>query len=63
MDKQGRVLIPIVLRETAHIKGEVAVLGYSKCLEVWNHMAFLKSLRRSSITTRDDKTLNRMLYN
>jgi len=26
MDKQGRVLIPVVLRETADIKGEVDVL-------------------------------------
>ena len=33
MDKQGRVLIPFVLRETAQIKGEVDALGYSKYLE------------------------------
>jgi DNA-binding transcriptional regulator/RsmH inhibitor MraZ len=63
MDKQGRVLIPIVLRETAHIKGEVDVLGYSKYLEIWNHTSFLKTLKRSSITARDDETLNRILYN
>jgi MraZ protein len=63
MDKQGRVLIPIVLRETARIKGEVAVLGYSKYLEVWNHTSFLKSLKRSSMTARDDETLNKMLFN
>src|SRR5271169_4178847 len=41
MDKQGRVLIPAVLRQTAHVKGEVDVLGYSKCLEIWNHASFL----------------------
>jgi MraZ protein len=63
MDKQGRVLIPVVLRETAQIKGEVDVLGYSKYLEVWNHTSFLKSLKRSSITAQDEETLNRMLYN
>jgi MraZ protein len=63
MDKQGRVLIPIVPRETARIKGEVAVLGYSKYLEVWNHTSFLKSLERSSMTARDDETLNKMLFN
>jgi DNA-binding transcriptional regulator/RsmH inhibitor MraZ len=63
MDKQGRVLIPIFLRETARIKGEVDVLGYSKYLEVRNHSSILKSLRRSSITARDDQTLNRILYN
>ena len=63
MDKQGRALIPVVPRETAHILGEVAVLGYPKYLEVWNHTPFLKSLGHSSITARDDKTMNRMLYN
>ena len=63
MDKQGRVLIPVVLRQTAHIKGEVAVLGYSRYLEVWNHTSFLKSLKRSSVTARDEGTLNRILYN
>jgi MraZ protein len=63
MDKQGRLLIPIVLRETARIKGEVDVLGYPKYLEVWNHSSFLKSLKRSLIAARDDQTLNRILYN
>jgi transcriptional regulator MraZ len=62
MDRQGRVLIPVLLRETAHIKGEVDVLGYSKYLEIWNHTSFLKTLKRSSITSRDEETLNRMLY-
>jgi MraZ protein len=48
MDKQGRVLIPVALRETMQIKGEVDVLGFSKYLEVWNHTSFLKSLKRGS---------------
>lgn len=56
-------MIPVVLRQTAHIKGEVAVLGYSKYLEVWNHTLFLKSLKRTSITARDQERLNRMVYN
>jgi hypothetical protein len=59
----NRVVSPANSRETAHFQGEVAVLGYWKYLEVWNRTSFLKSLRRSSITARDDKTLNRMLYN
>jgi MraZ protein len=63
MDKQGRLLIPIVLRETAHIEGEVDVLGYSKYLEVWNHTSFLKNLKRSSATAQDEVALDRMLYN
>jgi DNA-binding transcriptional regulator/RsmH inhibitor MraZ len=56
-------LIPVVLRETAHIKGEVDVLGYSKYLDVWNHTSLLKSMKRNSITVRDGETLNNMLDN
>jgi MraZ protein len=50
MDKQGRLLIPMVLREAVHIEGEVDVLGYTKYLDVWNHHSFLKNLKRSSVT-------------
>ena len=53
MDKQGRVLIPVVLRETASIKGEVYVLAYSQYLEVWNHASLLKGLARTSVTVQD----------
>jgi DNA-binding transcriptional regulator/RsmH inhibitor MraZ len=56
-------LIPVVLRETANIKGEVDVLGYSKYLDVWNHTSLLKSMKRNSITVRDGETLNNMLDN
>jgi MraZ protein len=63
MDKHGRVLIPVVLRQTAHIKGDVDVLGYSKYLAIWNHTSFLKSLKRSSITAGYEETLNRMSSN
>lgn len=62
MDRQGRLLIPIVLRQSAHIEGEVDVLGYTKHLDVWNHHSFLKKLRRSLVTPRDEQILNRLLY-
>jgi DNA-binding transcriptional regulator/RsmH inhibitor MraZ len=57
------VLIPVVLRQTAHIKGDVDVLGYSKYLDIWNHTSFLKSLKRSSLTAEYEETLNRMSSN
>jgi MraZ protein len=63
MDKQGRLLIPMVLRQSAHIAGEVDVLGYTKHLDVWNQHSFLKNLRRSSVTPRDEQMLNKLLYN
>ncbi len=57
MDKQGRLLIPPVLREAAQMAGEVDVLGYQNYLEVWNHMRFQDHLRKSEITEEDSKTL------
>ena len=39
-DKSGRILIPTLLRESAQMTGEVAVLGYLNHLDVWNHKRF-----------------------
>jgi MraZ protein len=58
MDKQGRVLIPIVLRSTAQMKGAVDIFDYLNYLEVWNHTQLLKDLKGSPITAQDEKTLN-----
>ena len=59
MDKQSRVLIPIVLRSSAHMKGVVDIFDYLKYLEVWNHAQFLKDPKSSPITAQDEKTLNK----
>jgi MraZ protein len=40
IDAQGRVLIPAILRETAEIKGEVAVVGNLTYLEVQSIEAY-----------------------
>lgn len=58
MDRQGRVLIPPILREAAQMKGDVDVLGYLNYLEVWNHARFLENLNKSPITLEDEKTLD-----
>jgi|SRR4029077_2003632 len=60
MDKQGRVLIPIVLRSSAQMKGPVDIFDYLNYLEVWNHAQFLKNLKSSPITAQDEKTLNKL---
>ena len=41
LDTQGRVLIPVRLREAATMTGDVDVLGQYNYLEVWNHDRFL----------------------
>lgn len=35
-DKQGKVIIPSVLREMAHIDKEVLVVGQENHIEIWN---------------------------
>ena len=42
MDKQGRILIPATLRDSATIVGELRVLGATNHLEVWNEDRFRK---------------------
>lgn len=36
LDKQGRILIPVDLREDANINGETVVVGQIDKIEVWN---------------------------
>jgi MraZ protein len=56
-DGQGRLLIPSVLRESAAMQGEVAVLGYLKYLEVWNNQRYLEHLEHEPFTEEDEKAL------
>jgi MraZ protein len=60
MDAQGRVLVPALLRESAQIRGEVAVLGNLTYLEVRNMEAFRKELAENPFTAEDEKTLDEL---
>lgn len=60
LDKQGRVLIPAVLRETAGMKGEVDVLGMLTYMDVWNHQRFLEEIKKNPITADDERTLDEL---
>ena len=60
MDKQGRVLIPIVLWNSAQMRGAVDVLDYENYLEVWNHARLMKNLKSSPITAQEEKALNEL---
>lgn len=59
MDAQGRVLIPQILRESAGIKGDVAVYGNLTYLEVRN-MEVSKQLAEEQFTAEDEKTLDEL---
>ena len=58
MDGQGRLLIPQILRESAQIRGEVAVLGNLTYLEVRNMEALDKEIKEQTFTDEDIKTLD-----
>ena len=57
LDAQGRVLVPVRLRETATMSGDVDVLGQYDYLEVWNHDRFLTKLQRDPYTDEDARAL------
>ncbi len=53
MDKQGRVLIQQLLRESAQMDGEVAVLGSVRHLEVWNKKRYEEYIKAHPLTDKD----------
>jgi transcriptional regulator MraZ len=57
MDKSGRLLIPTLLRESAQMNGEVAVMGYLNYLDVWNQERFLKKLQAEAFTEKDHEVI------
>jgi MraZ protein len=60
MDGQGRLLIPQLLRQSADIKGEVAVMGNLTYLEVRNIEALQTQIVEEQFTTEDEETLNKL---
>jgi MraZ protein len=59
MDGQGRLLLPAVLRESAELKGEVAVSGRVKFLEVQNAEGLRKEVQEP-LTAEDEQELDRL---
>ena len=59
-DKSGRILIPALLRESAQMTGEVAVLGYLDHLEVWNNKRFLGRIKEHVFSVEDQDTLSNL---
>src|SRR6478672_12157993 len=57
MDGQGRLLMPQLLRDSAQIKGEVAVTGQLTFLEVRNLEAYRREIEEEKFTSEDEKTL------
>src|SRR5687767_11284101 len=54
MDKQGRVVVPQLLRESAAMAGEVSVLGLQNHLAVWNLKRLSERLFKKEPFSDDD---------
>jgi MraZ protein len=60
MDTQGRVLIHPLLRKSAAVVGDVAVLGYLSYLEVWELDKFQQRLLSDPYSAEDEAAIARL---
>jgi MraZ protein len=60
IDGQGRVLIHPLLRKSAGVIGDVAVLGYLNYLEVWELERFQQRLLSDPYTEEDEAAIARL---
>ncbi len=60
MDGQGRLLMPQLLRESAGIRGEVAVTGNLTYLIVRNLEQYRREIEEDKFTPEDEKTLDEL---
>ena len=58
MDKQGRVVLPQLLRESAAMTGEVSVLGLQNHLAVWNQKRLQERFKKEPFTDEDGRVLS-----
>lgn len=58
LDTQGRVLVPVRLRESATMTGDVDVLGQFNFLDVWNHDRLLTKLQSVPYSDQDARALS-----
>ena len=61
MDKQARVVLPQILRESAKLNAEVAVRGKMHYLEVQNLKNLEESLPANTLTAEDRQSLKQIL--
>ena len=60
LDSQGRILIHPLLRRSAGVVGDVAVLGYLTYLEVWELERFQQRLLADPYTEEDEAAIARL---
>ena len=58
LDRQGRVVLPQLLRESAAMTGEVSVLGVQNHLEVWNQKRLMERFKKEPFSDDDARALS-----
>jgi MraZ protein len=58
MDRQGRVLLPQLLRASAAMAGGVSVLGLQNHLAVWNQKRLDERFKKEPFTEEDGRVLS-----
>ena len=61
MDAQGRIMLPQILRSTARLEGDLAVMGKITHLEVVNRSAFEQDLPAGNLTSDDRRQVGGIL--
>jgi len=57
VDAQGRILVHPLLRSSAELLGNVAVLGKQRYLDVWNDEKFQTRIQGNPLTEEDQRVL------
>ena len=57
LDRQGRLVIPSQLRESAQMHGNVDVLGMENRLDVWNHRMLLEQIQGEPFGEEDEHAI------
>lgn len=57
LDRQGRVVLPQALRQSAAMNGDVSVLGVGTHLEVWNEKRLRERFEQDPFTEDDGRAL------
>ena len=55
LDRQGRVLVPQMLRESASIEGRVALVGCGDYIEIWDPARWSRELSAVAEDDQDDE--------
>ncbi len=61
MDAQGRIILPQILRTSARLEGDLAVMGKITHLEVLNRPHFEQNLPANSLTAEERRSVGGIL--